>query len=144
MANSPAKEAALQDAPYQQVKRDNTLKVAGMLTELSRHGPGTPPPRSDPSSPTPAPPGDYYYNPEDVTITRVTPKPLPWKGKQPEVSTPSNWMGLTSSLSSSSDQRIVNLYELLEKHRRVGGGSPQRRDLEHLTPIPNPTKKSMD
>ena len=72
MANSPAREAALQDAPYQKVKRDNTPKIAGMLDELSRHGPRTPPPWSDPLSPPPAPPGDYYYNPEDVTITRVT------------------------------------------------------------------------
>ena len=144
MANSPAREAALWDTPYRQVKRDNTLKVAGMLAELSRHGPGTPPPRSDPSSPAPAPPGDYYYNPEDVTITRVTLKPSPQKGKQPEVTTPSDWTGPISSLPLSSDQRIVNPYELLEKHRRVGGGSPRRRDLEHLTPIPNPTKRSMD
>ena len=144
MANSPAREAALQDAPYQQVKRDSTLKVAGMLVELSRHGPGTPPPRSDPLSPAPTPPGDYYYNPDDVTITRLTPKSSPRKGKQPEVTAPSDWTGPTSSLPSSSDQRIVNPYELLGKHRRVGGGSPQRRDLEHLTPILNPTKKSMD
>ena len=144
MANSPAREAALRDAPYQQVKRDNTPKAAGMLAELSRHGPRTPPPWSNPSSPAPAPPKDYYYNPEDVTITRETPKPSPQKGKQPKVTTPSDWMGPTSSLPLSSDQRIVNPYELLEKYRRVGGGSPQRRDLEHLTPIPNPTKKSMD
>ena len=144
MANSPAREATLRDAPYQQVKRDNTPKVAGMLAELSRHGPRTPPPRSDPSSPASAPLGDYYYNPEDVTITRATPKPLPQKGKQPEVTTPSDWTGLTSSLPSSSDPRIVNPYKLLEKYRRVGGGSPRRSDLEHLTLIPNPTKKSMD
>ena len=128
MANSPAKEAALQDAPYQQVKRDNMPKVAGMLVELLRHGPRTPPPWSDPSSPAPAPLGDYYYNPEDVTITRVTPKPSPQKGKHPEVTTPSDWMGPTSSLPSSSDLRIVSPYEILEKHqegyRRVGGGSP--------------------
>ena len=83
MANSPSRETALRDAPYQQVKRDNMPKVAGMLAELSKHGPGTPPPQSDPSSPAPAPPGDYYYNPEDVTITRETPKPSPQKGKQP-------------------------------------------------------------
>ena len=144
MANSPAREAALRDAPYQKVKRDNTPKVAGMLAELSRHGHGTPPPRSDPSSPASTPPGDYYYNPDDVTITRVTLKPSPQKGKQPEVTTPSDWTGPTSSLPSTSDLRIVNPYELLEKHRRVGGGSPRRRDLEHPTPIPNPTKKSMD
>ena len=83
MANSPVREATLQDAPYQQVKRDNTLKVAGMLAELSRHGPGTPPPQSDPSSPASraTPPGDYYYNPEDVTITRIPLKPSPQKGK---------------------------------------------------------------
>ena len=146
MANSPAREAALRDAPYQKVKRDNMPKVAGMLAELSRHGPGTPPSWSDPLSP--APPRDYYYNSEDVTISRVSPKPSPQKGKQPEVTTPSDWTGLTSSLPSSSDPRIVNPYEILEKHqegyRRVGGGSPRRRDLEHLTPIPNPTKKSMD
>ena len=144
MANSPAREAALWDAPYQQVKRDNTLKVAGMLAELSRHGSGTPPLQSNPLSPAPAPPGDYYYNPDNVTITRVTLKPSPQKGKQPEVTTPSDWTGSTSSLPLSSDPRIVNPYELLEKYRRVGGGSPQRRDLEYLTPIPNPTKKSMD
>ena len=77
MANSPTREAALWDAPYQQVKRDNMLKVAGMLAELSRHGPGTPPPRSDPLSPALAPPGDYYYNPDDVMITRMTLKPSP-------------------------------------------------------------------
>ena len=124
MANSPTREAALWDAPYQQVKRDNMLKVAGMLAELSRHGPGTPPPQSDPSSPALAPPGDYYYNPEDVTITRLTLKPSPQKEKQPKVTTPSDWMGPTSSLPSTSDPRIVNPYELLEKHRRVGGGSP--------------------
>ena len=124
MANSPAREAALRDAPYQLVKRDNTPKVAGMLVELSRHGPGIPPPQGNPLSPAPTPPGDYYYNPEDVTITRVTPKPSPLKGKQPEVTTPSDRTGPISSLPSSSDQRIVNPYELLEKHRRVGGGSP--------------------
>ena len=148
MANSPAREAALQDAPYQKVKRDNTPKIAGMLDELLRHGPRTPPPWSDPLSPAPAPPGDYYYNPEDVTITRVTLKPSHQKGKQPKVTTPSDWMGLTSSLPSSSDKRIVNPYELLEKqkeeYRRVGGGSPRRRDLGHLTLIPNPMRKSMD
>ena len=124
MANSPAREATLWDVPYQQVKRDSMPKVAGMLAKLSRHGPGTPSPRSDPLSPAPAPLGDYYYNPEDITITRVTPKPSPKKGKQPEVSTPSDWTGPTSSLSLSSDPRIVNPYEILEKHRRVGGGSP--------------------
>ena len=90
MANSPIREAALRDAPYQQVKRDNMPKVAGMLAELSRHGPGTPPPQSDPSSPALAPPGDYYYNPEDVTITRLTPKPSPQKEKQPKATTPSD------------------------------------------------------
>ena len=148
MANSLAREAALRDVPYKKVKRDNTLKVAGMLDELSRYGPGTPPPQSDPPSPARAPPGDFYYNPIEASTSRVTLKPSATKGKQPEVTTPSDWTGPTSSLPLSSDKRIVDPYELLEKrqeeYRRVGGGSPQRRDLGHLTLMSNPMRKSMD
>ena len=62
----------------------------------------------------------------------------------PTVTTPSDWTGPTSSpsLTIRIDPHSV-LSMLRDEHRRVGGGSPRRRDLEHLTPSPNPTVRSL-
>ena len=156
MANSLSREAALQDVPYQPTRWETTPRVHNMLANLSRQGPGTPPsPRSalpspsgrDQSSsmaeatpPTVSIPSDYYSTPSP----RRTP-PVGGAMTSPAATTPADWTGPappSPSLTIRINPQSI-LSALRDNYRWVGGGSLQRRDLEHLTPSLNTIERSL-
>ena len=124
MANSPSRETALWDMPYQPTRREGTPCVHDMLANLTLWGPGTPPsPRSVPPS---------LLEKASTTL---------------KVRTPSDWTGPVPRSPSSSTIWIdpSAIISLSRKHPCcIAGREPFRKDLEYPHYSPSPTKKSLD
>ena len=124
MDHSPTRQAALQDMPYRPMRREGTPRVCDMLADLTWLGSRMPPSPGSTSSPV---------SEEAATASTVR--------------TPTDWTGPILEPSPQPticiDPTIIHTTPK-DSHHQIGGGSPYRKDLGHLTPIPSPTQRSMD